>query len=73
MTARLARFLLRHCCFEYAPPPPLLSFDDAQKVGQQLHDHWVKHAGAAPMGREDMGWGDLVQFVVRHAREVAGG
>lgn len=69
---RLARFIWRHCLFNYGPPP-LLSFDDAHKVGLELHDHWEKMAGIAPMPRDDMGWSDLAQFTVRKAREVAGG
>lgn len=50
--------------------PPLLTFDEAETVGAQLHDHWAKMAGEAPMPREDMGWADLVQRVVRLARDA---
>jgi hypothetical protein len=53
--------------------PPLLTFAQAEQIGQDLHDHWEKMAGAAPMGRDDLGWADLVQRVVRLARDVAGG
>jgi hypothetical protein len=50
--------------------PPLLTFAEAETVGAQLHDHWTKMAGKAPMAREDMAWADLVQRVIRLARDV---
>ena len=50
--------------------PPLLTFAEAESIGEQLHDHWEKMAGAAPMERGDMGWADLVQQVIRRARDV---
>lgn len=46
-----------------------LTYDEAQTVGQALHDHWTKMIGATPMERDSMGWADLVQFVARKARE----
>lgn len=51
-------------------PPPLLTFAQAEEVGQRLHDHWQKMAGEAPLARDDMGWGDVVQQVIRLARDV---
>src|SRR5688500_7026878 len=53
-------------------PPPLITFAQAEAIGQQLHDHWLKMAGSAPMDRDDQGWGDVVQFVIRKARETEG-
>ena len=50
--------------------PPLLTFAQAEAVGQALHDHWEKMAGSAPLHREDQGWGDIVQFVIRTARGI---
>jgi hypothetical protein len=46
-----------------------LSFGEAERVGQRLHDHWEKMAGAAPLARDDTGWGDVVQQTMRFARD----
>lgn len=51
------------------PALPILSYDEAQDVGAALHDHWLRLTGAAPIGRDDLGWADLVQFVTRKACE----
>ena len=48
---------------------PLLSYDEAQEVGAAVHDHWLRLTGEAPIGRDDLGWADLVQFVTRKACE----
>lgn len=48
---------------------PILSYDEAQKVGADVHDHWLRMTGAAPVGRDDLSWADLVQFVTRKACE----
>jgi len=48
---------------------PLLSYDEAQSVGEVLHDHWVRMTGEAPIARDNLGWADLVQFVTRKACE----
>jgi len=48
---------------------PILSYDEAQYVGADVHDHWLRMTGAAPIGRDDLGWADLVQFVTRKACE----
>jgi hypothetical protein len=48
----------------------LLTFAEAGLVGEALHDHWEKMAGQAPLTREDMAWGDMVQFVLRKARDA---
>lgn len=51
------------------PVLPLLSFDEAQDVGAAVHDHWLRMTGEAPIGRDNLGWADLVQFVTRKACE----
>jgi hypothetical protein len=49
---------------------PLLSFDEAQTVGEQMHDRWQRLTGAeAPFPRDSLGWADLVQWVTRKACE----
>lgn len=52
-----------------APAPGLLTYSRAEAIGRELHDHFEKMAGSAPLDREDMAWGDIVQFVIRKARE----
>lgn len=48
---------------------PILSYDEAQAVGAEMHDHWLRMTGEAPIRRDDLGWADLVQFVTRKACE----
>jgi hypothetical protein len=48
---------------------PILSYDEALAVGADVHDHWQRMTGAAPIGRDDLSWADLVQFVTRKACE----
>lgn len=48
---------------------PILSFDEAQVVGAQMHDHWLHMTGEVPIDRDNLGWADLVQFVTRKACE----
>jgi predicted protein tyrosine phosphatase len=48
---------------------PQLTYDEAQTVGQALHDHWGKMIGTTPVERDSLTWADLVQFVARKARE----
>lgn len=36
-----------------------------------IHDHRQKMAGEAPLGRDNLAWGDFVQFVARAARSRA--
>lgn len=50
--------------------PPILSFGEAETVGAELHDRWRAQAGDAPLTRDDMAWGDIVQFVIRRARDL---
>jgi hypothetical protein len=51
-------------------PPFLITFAEAEAVGERLHDHWQKMAGKAPLKRDDMGWADLVQQVMRFAADA---
>lgn len=51
---------------------PQLTYDEAQTVGQALHDHWSKMIGNTPIARDSLTWADLVQFVARKARERVG-
>ena len=51
--------------------PPSITFTEAERIGAELHDRWSTMAdGDVPLEREDMAWGDIVQFVVRRATEV---
>jgi hypothetical protein len=50
---------------------PLLTFAQAEEVGQALHDRWETITGTAPLKRDDLAWGDVVQFVIRKARDAA--
>lgn len=56
-----------------SPKPGTLTFGQAERVGQALHDRWEKMTGKAPLEREDMGWGDIIQFVIRTAQDVVEG
>ena len=49
---------------------PLITFDEAQEVGRELHDHWHALAGSVPFPPDAMAWPDIVQFVLRKAREA---
>ena len=54
--------------------PPLVSFDEALSIGRALHDYWsvFAHYGVRPpFMRDDLEWGDLVQFVLRRATRMA--
>lgn len=53
-----------------ASEPLLLTFAQAEFVGEQLHDYWQQMAGEAPLRRDDTAWGDVVQFVLRKARDA---
>ena len=48
---------------------PLLTYDEAQSVGEAVHDHWLRMTGEAPIARDNLGWADIVQFVTRKACE----
>jgi hypothetical protein len=50
---------------------PLITFDEAQRIGGELHDHWQRQSGKPPpLARHDFAWGDMVQFVLRKAHEA---
>lgn len=49
----------------------LLTFAEAETLGEALHDHWVKMAGEANApSRTDLAWPDVCQFVLRKAGEI---
>lgn len=51
---------------------PSLTYDEAESVGNALHDHLVRLTGASPFPRGDLGLADTVQFIARKAREHVG-
>jgi hypothetical protein len=51
----------------------LISFDEALAVGVQMHDRFVANGITPPMVRDDYGWGDLVQFVIRQSNVAVAG
>lgn len=55
-----------------AEQPPLVTFAQAEQLGGELHDYVQRHAAEAPFVRDDMAWADMVQFVIRRARGLAG-
>jgi hypothetical protein len=50
---------------------PILTYAEAQSVGEVVHDHWLRMIGEAPIGRDNLGWADLVQF--RHPQGLRAG
>lgn len=48
----------------------ILTFGQAEQIGQEMHDRFVANDVTPPMPRDDMGWADLVQFVMRRARDL---
>lgn len=53
------------------PDVPTLKFSDAEAVGEDLRSRWAAITGQQPV--EGLSWADLVQFVLRRARDRAGG
>jgi hypothetical protein len=51
-------------------PAPLVTFAEAEEIGRRLHDRWAKMTGQAPLARDDLGWADITQFLLRTARDV---
>jgi hypothetical protein len=49
----------------------LISFAEAEAIGLAVHDRIAAMGAVPPMRRDDLGWGDLVQFVLRSARSAA--
>lgn len=45
----------------------IINFGEAEAIGQAMHDRFVEFGVTLPLSRDDMGWADLVQFVVRKA------
>lgn len=51
---------------------PLIRFGEAEAIGREVHDRWEKLApGNVPLSRDDMAWGDIVQFIIRMAQKTA--
>lgn len=50
---------------------PLLTFAEAEAVGRKLQARWEAMAGTTPLPADDLAWADIVQFVLRKARDVA--
>jgi len=50
---------------------PLITFAEAEAIGHQLHDRFEAMTGRpAPLASDDQAWGDIVQFVLRKARDA---
>lgn len=51
-------------------PATLLTFAEAERLGAELHDRWFAMTGEEPLRVDDMGWADIVQFVMRRATTI---
>lgn len=49
-----------------------LTFAQAEKLGQEMHDRFVSDGRTPPMPRDDLAWADMVQFVMRRAGDLVG-
>lgn len=54
-----------------ADPVHLLKFPEAEALGVECHDRMVAMGLPPVLKRDDLGWADLVQFVLRRARDIA--
>ena len=53
------------------PAPALITYAEAEAIGQEMHDRWeMLGGGDAPLERADFAWADLVQFCIRKADEA---
>lgn len=52
-------------------PVHLLKFPEAEALGVECHDRMVAMGVPPVLKRDDLGWADLVQFVLRRARDIA--
>ena len=50
---------------------PTLRHDDAADLGERLADQWQMLIGTPAPNRDDLVWADLIQFVLRLARDAA--
>lgn len=50
-------------------PIPILTYADAECLGEALHDHMVRMTGTCPFKPGDLGLADTVQFLAFKARE----
>ena len=49
---------------------PLITFAEAEQIGQEMHDRFVANDVTPPLSRDDLGWADMVQFVMRRANDA---
>lgn len=49
----------------------LLTFAEAEQIGQEMHDRFVANDVTPPLTRDDLGWADMVQFIMRRANDAA--
>jgi hypothetical protein len=50
---------------------PLLKFNEAERLGGELHARWnLMTGGDAPLEADDPAWADIVQFIIRRASVV---
>lgn len=49
---------------------PILTYSEAEMVGAEVHDRWLRVHGEAPIARDNLKWADLVQFVTIRACEL---
>lgn len=52
-------------------PVPVLTYDEAESVGEALHDHLLRLTGMCPFPKGDLGLADTVQYITHRARELA--
>lgn len=52
------------------PEGPVLTYSEAEKVGGALCTRFSALTGVKPPTIKDEAWGDICQFVLRHAREA---
>ncbi len=70
-SAELAARIIDALTREFAEAAPKLCHDDAAAIGLRLARQWVLLVGAGGPPCDDLVWADLVQFVLRQAREIA--
>jgi hypothetical protein len=63
--------LYERFCMDLPPAPKLMSFGQMKIIGEALHDRWEVMTGAAPLTRDDQGWGDVVHFVLMQAHMIS--
>jgi hypothetical protein len=73
VAARYAEQAIGAVAREAARNVPLITFPEAEAIGCELHDWLAHHLGrdCLPMARDDQGWGNSVQFVLRRAHAAS--